>query len=164
MKIENGKLGIMSFLAVLVLCFMATAANAMPDVVFEDEYGKQYSLGDYKGSTIIIIGWTSWCPACIKEISELNAKYNELSQNSNLVILAISMDSSSDAVAAFRQRYNINNVPLFIDKPRNIANAFGFTKVPYGVVLDPYGEMIARFTYGETGNKSLLEALVGVSN
>ena len=163
-----------SFLAKLcvvsALCLMTThafakdtSASVKQNVVFEDEAGRQHSLEDYKGYNVIIISWASWCPVCVKEMVELNTAYEELLQRNafkqnNLVILPISLDSSSDAVAAFRQRHNMTNIPLFIDKPKNTARAFDFSRIPFGIVLDPSGKVIAKL--GASEGKSLISSLM----
>ena len=152
---------------ILAVCFMTSHAFAAPSVVFEDETGQQHSLKDYKGKTVIILAWASWCPACAREVSALEVLYKELLNNktleqNNLVILAISQDSSSDAVAAFRQRYEINNLPLFLDKSKNTAKSFGFSTIPYGIILYPSGTVMSKLSSGNEG-KSLIESLLSTA-
>jgi len=148
----------------LIICFalfsfVGAAAHAQaPDAVFKDEFGRQFSLKDYVGRPVIVIGWTSWCPVCITEIINLDARYDEIVQNYNVTILAISHDSTDDAVATFRTNYNIYNLPLLIDSPKSVSNAFGFTSIPYGIVLDASGNVVNNLRAAQ--DKSLLEALL----
>ena len=40
------------------------------DFVLQDQYGKEHSLADYKGKTIFLNFWATWCPPCKAEMPD----------------------------------------------------------------------------------------------
>jgi len=40
----------------------------VPDTVGVDLDGKPMSLPEYRGKTVLLVGWADWCPDCIKAI------------------------------------------------------------------------------------------------
>lgn len=52
----------------------------VPDTVGLDLAGKPMSLSEYRGKTVLLVGWADWCPDCIKAIpgeKELMQKFSD---------------------------------------------------------------------------------------
>lgn len=110
-----------------------------PDFVLNDLSGKAVRLSDYKGKIVLLEFWATWCPPCklaIPELNELHEKYAD----SNLVILAVSMDEDIDSVKDFVADYDVIFPVLFDDK--KISESFGIYTIPTALVLDEEGIVI----------------------
>ena len=105
--------------------------------------GKQVKLSDYRGKTICIDFWATWCGPCMRESPLFHKLAEQYKQNKDIVFLAISIDTdlnqwkkrmagklhtipelnSIDNPAM--TKWNINSIPRFIllDKNFKIVNA-----------------------------------------
>lgn len=73
--------------------------QAMPEVAFTLPDGKAAKLSDYRGKTVIVHFWASWCPPCLPELPEM-VKLAEAHPD-NLIILAFSLDKTADDMQLF---------------------------------------------------------------
>ena len=125
----------------------ATAA-AVPDTTTEftlpDLTGKSRSLADYRGKTVLLNFWATWCPPCRREIPgfvRLQQRYGDR----GLQIVGISVDNP-EAVARYWQEMRIN-YPLLLadDSVYGLMTAYGNAQggLPYSVLIGPDGRIAA---------------------
>ncbi len=60
------------------------------DFALYDQYGNEHKLSDYRGKTVFLNFWATWCPPCRSEmpyIEELYKEYNK--NNADVVILGV---------------------------------------------------------------------------
>ncbi|MBL8520199.1 MAG: redoxin family protein [Betaproteobacteria bacterium] len=112
---------------------------------FPDVSGQRQTLAQWAGKPVLVNFWATWCAPCIEEIPRLNALH---SKSSNSVqVIGIAADSRPN-VERFIARLPIA-YPVLVDEARAIAfsrrlgNRPGL--LPYSVVLDPSGEVVASF-------------------
>ena len=73
------KKSILTIAAAFVLIFSFTQAvcalepgTAVSDFELKDIEGKAVRLSDYKGKTVVINFWATWCPPCKKEMPDFD--------------------------------------------------------------------------------------------
>ena len=52
---------------------MATTPSQLPDLAFEDADGKPRKLSDWRGKTVLVNLWATWCVPCRKEMPALDS-------------------------------------------------------------------------------------------
>src|SRR5437762_10187665 len=52
---------------------MATTPLRLPDLAFEDAGGKPRKLSEWRGKTVLVNLWATWCVPCRKEMPALNS-------------------------------------------------------------------------------------------
>ena len=57
---------------------MATAPLRLPDLAFEDADGKPRKLSDWRGRTVLVNLWATWCVPCRKEMPALDGLQTRL--------------------------------------------------------------------------------------
>ncbi|WP_455538196.1 cytochrome c biogenesis protein/redoxin [Terrisporobacter sp.] len=57
------------------------------DFTLYDQYGKEHKLSDYKGKTVFLNLWATWCPPCREEMPYIEALYKEYNENNDDVAI-----------------------------------------------------------------------------
>src|SRR5712672_4476535 len=73
---------------------MATAPLRLPDLAFEDAEGKPKKLSDWRGRTVLVNLWATWCVPCRKEMPALDGLQAKLS-GPNFAVVAVTIKTSN---------------------------------------------------------------------
>ena len=105
----------------------------------KDMNGNKYKLKDLEGKVVVLNFWFVACGPCRMEIPELNKLTEEYKDSSNVVFLAVALDSYSE-VAKFLEKlpFNYNIVP----DGRYISAIYSITAYPTHAILDKSGTVI----------------------
>jgi thiol-disulfide isomerase/thioredoxin len=120
-----------------------------PDVPFTDAAGKTHTLAEFKGKTVVVNLWATWCGPCVAEMPTL-AKLQAQSGGQPIVVAPISLDRVEDRANA--EGFIAKRPPLpFYSEPK-YALAFGFSPpvagLPTTILIDPKGAVRARLAGG----------------
>ena len=126
------------------------AATISPDAVaqlfatrFDDSAGKPQDLAQWRGKTLVVNFWATWCEPCRDEMPALS-RLNEGFSPNGVNFVGIALDTSAN-VANFAKKLAVN-YPLLIAGPEGIelSQSLGNTKsaLPYTVVLGPRGDVL----------------------
>lgn len=76
--------------------------NQAPNFTLPNENGQMVNLDDFKGKTVLLIFWGTWCPPCLAAMP----KYVEIQEhfsNQNIAFVFISLESRVDDVQEWRR-------------------------------------------------------------
>jgi thiol-disulfide isomerase/thioredoxin len=102
---------------------MANAKPANYDFKLKDLDGKDVPLASFKGKTVLLNFWATWCGPCKAEIPgfvELQAKYRD-----QLTIIGYSVDDDAAKARAYAQEYKINYPVLLGEGREDVQDAYG---------------------------------------
>jgi len=105
--------------------------------------GKTVTLDSFKGKTLVINTWATWCPPCREETPDLLRSYAAL-HGSNVVFLGVDSTEEAPIVRAFVASKGIPYAQA-IDSGRTFANAYDIRYFPTTFVIDPNGILRARY-------------------
>lgn len=109
--------------------------ETVPDVTFELG-GKTIKLSDYRGKTVVLNFWATWCGPCRLEMPDFEALYR---QRSNLMIIGFNQRENEEQVRAFATDVGAT-FPLVLDRSGTIAASFNVTLgLPTTYFIDPKG-------------------------
>lgn len=121
------------------------AAEAQLDFAFPDVDGKQQSIQQWQGKTLVINFWATWCGPCLKEIPEFIKLQNEYGER-GVQFIGIAIEDR-EAVVDYLKRVAVN-YPLMIagDAGSNLARQLGniINAVPFTVVVNRQGQIVHR--------------------
>lgn len=123
---------------------------------FPDLAGTPQAMEQWRGKTIIVNFWATWCPPCLEEMPELSNVHTSY-QDQGLVVLGISSDTL-DKIRGFAEETPVSYPLLSGDiDAMNISESLGNNKgvLPYTVIIAPDGN-IAK-TYFGLVDQALLE-------
>jgi thiol-disulfide isomerase/thioredoxin len=122
---------------------MASAPLKLPDLTFEDADGKPRKLSDWRGKTVLVNLWATWCVPCRKEMPALDQLEAKLA-GPNFAVVAINIDTRdpekpkkflNDAGLTRLGYYTDEKAKVFQDL-KSIGRALG---MPTSVLVDPKG-------------------------
>lgn len=113
-------------------------APAAPDFSLERLRGEEtLSLADFRGRTLVIDFWATWCAPCLEQIPLLNAFAAEYEQ---VAVVGVAVDAEGRRVVApFAETHGINYPVLLGDE--GLARRYGAPGFPSLAIVDPGGRM-----------------------
>lgn len=125
-------------LCILLYALMASSALAAPvSKISAAELMQQ--MENNKGKVLIVTFWATWCSPCVKEMPGLVSVRNEVPE-SEMQVLGISLDTSTQAVENFMQQHRIN-FPICMDGG-DVGSTFGVKSIPRTLIFSRSGEKV----------------------
>jgi thiol-disulfide isomerase/thioredoxin len=126
---------------------MATEPLRLPDLAFEDANGKPRKLSDWRGRTVLVNLWATWCVPCRKEMPALEGLQARLG-GPNFEVVAINIDTRDpEKPKNFLKDAHLTRLGYFSDEKakvfqdlKAIGRALG---MPTSVLVDGQGCEIA---------------------
>ena len=122
---------------------LATAPLRLPDLAFEDADGKPRKLSDWRGRTVLVNLWATWCVPCRKEMPALEGLQARLG-GSNFEVVAVNIDTRDpEKPKNFLKDANLTRLGYFSDQKakvfqdlKGVGRALG---MPTSVLVDGQG-------------------------
>jgi peroxiredoxin len=131
-----------------------------PEIAMPDVNGNLVSLSSYKGKYVLVDFWASWCGPCRKENPNVVEAFNKY-KDKNFTVLGVSLDQDKAAWLQAIQKDNLTWTHISDLKYWESAAvpAYGIEGIPFNVLLDPQGKIIASGLRGEGLISKLEEVL-----
>jgi len=134
-----------------------------PDFSLVDQYGKTHKLSDYKGKTVFLNFWGTWCPPCRGELPHIEEIYKEYKNNSkDVIILSVTAPGlgNEGTVADIKDFINKNGYtfPVTFDSHGNVIEQYAIEAFPTTFIIDKEGN-IKKYVPGAM-DKTTMESLI----
>jgi peroxiredoxin len=133
----------------------------VPDFSLPDANGHPISLASYRGKYVLVDFWASWCGPCRAENPNVVKVHNEFRDKKNFAILGVSLDKDKDEWQKAIQQdgldwKQISDLKFWNSKA---VSTFQFEGIPFNLLIDPQGKVIASALRGEELENKLKDVL-----
>ncbi|MGP6192476.1 MAG: redoxin domain-containing protein [Vulcanimicrobiaceae bacterium] len=105
--------------------------------------GKTVTLDQYRGKTLILNVWATWCPPCRQEMPELLKGYAQYSKQ-GVAFLGVDTTEEAPIVRAYAVSKGLP-YPQALDPDKKFSEAYDVAAFPSTYVIDPQGVLRARY-------------------
>lgn len=134
-----------------------------PDFTLIDQYGNEHTLSDYKGKTVFLNFWATWCGPCRSEMPEIQELYEKYGENEDeLVVLGVATpnlgrEGSAEDIAKFLKDQGYT-FPTVMDDTGFISAMYGISAYPTTFMIDVNGNVYGYVASALTGD--IMESIV----
>lgn len=130
-----------------------------------DQYGKKHKLSEYRGKTVFLNFWATWCPPCRGEMPHIEDLYKEYNKNKDeVVILGVASpnlgnEGTEEDIKDFLNQ-NKYNFPVVMDKDGVLAYQYGISAFPTTFIIDKDG-YVTQYVPGAMDKETMKSLIEG---
>jgi thiol-disulfide isomerase/thioredoxin len=141
----------------------------VPDLAFKDAEGRERTLKDWRGRTVLLNLWATWCVPCRKEMPALDSLEADLG-GPNFAVVAVNIDTrDAEKPLAFLKDIGVKHLAYYSDQSAKVfqdlklaGKAFG---MPTTLIVDgsgcEIGEMAGPAEWASADGVKLVSAALG---
>jgi thiol-disulfide isomerase/thioredoxin len=122
---------------------IAKGPLAVPDLAFQDASGKPLTLANWRGRTVLLNLWATWCVPCRKEMPALDALQQKLG-GPNFEVVTVNIDTRDlEKPKSWLKEVGVSKLNYYADPAaktfqdlKSIGRAFG---MPTTILISPEG-------------------------
>ncbi len=128
-----------------------------PDFTLLDQFGKEHTLSSYKGKTIFLNFWATWCPPCRSEMPEIQNLFEKYGNNEEeLIVLGIAApgygsEGTAEEIKEFLRK-NQYTFPVVMDETWEMFYYYGISAFPTTFMIDEEGNVYGYVSGALTGD------------
>lgn len=158
-KFPNDK-NVIMFHDVVERMLSTNVGQFAPEISLPSPDGKEIALSSLKGKLVLIDFWASWCGPCRKEMPNVIKIYSKF-KNKGFEIYGVSLDQDKEKWMEAITKDGINwpqvsDLKYWDNVAARIYNVQG---IPYTVLIDKDGKIIAKNLRGQELEKKIAEVL-----
>lgn len=120
--------------------------QAAPDFRLADLNGNAVSLSDYRGKTVLMNFWATWCRVCRTEMPHVEKLYQKY-KDQDVVILSVnatSQERDGQRVKQYADEMEYS-FPIVLDETGDVLKQYKVTAYPTTYIIDPSGNIQERY-------------------
>lgn len=138
------------------------------DFTLTDQYGETHTFSDYKGKTVFLNFWATWCPPCKSEMPDIQALYEKYGENEgDLIVLGVAnpktdempnnQDGTVEEVTDYLEENGLT-FPVVMDTTGELFYWYGISAFPTTFMIDANGNVYGYISGALTAD--MMESIV----
>lgn len=129
-----------------------------PDFTLLDQNGETHTLSDYRGKTVFLNFWATWCTYCKLEMGDIQKLYESYGSNQeDLVVLGIAapnlgQEGSQEDIEAFLSDQGFT-FPVVMDLDGSVFYQYGIRAFPTTFMIDADGNVYGALETALSGSQ-----------
>ncbi|MDX1529310.1 MAG: TlpA disulfide reductase family protein, partial [Gammaproteobacteria bacterium] len=116
----------------------------LPVIPVIDVHGKPMSLEDFKGKTVLLNLWATWCVPCREEMPTLD-RLQVMLGGDDFTVLALSLDQEGPIVVKeFYEELGLEKLDIYVDDRIRAPASLGVIGIPATLLIGGDGREIGR--------------------
>jgi thiol-disulfide isomerase/thioredoxin len=132
------------------------AGKSAPELTVTDIQGKPVVLSAFKGKTVLLDFWTTWCPPCRADAPALDKLYRKYGDQ-DLMIVGISVSEEHAIVEKFLREHP-HSFPVILTTENEMPRPYQIGVFPTYIVIDRDGTLTSA-AEGDQGFSDLRKLL-----
>lgn len=115
-----------------------------PEFVLNDINGNAVKMSQFRGKTVVLIFWASWCPDCRAEVPALK-ELQARTDPGKVVFVSVSFDRTEEAWKKYVAENELGGVQLFDaagKKESKVGDAYQVKWIPSQYIIGPDGKVV----------------------
>ena len=114
---------------------------------------------DFKGKTLLINFWATWCAPCRSEMPDLQ-KLSDSLDAEHFAVIGISVDNDSNLIREFLLQYKINFRNFQDENFRLASQQLGIKTYPETFIVSPRGIITRRISEAISKDQNIMKQLL----
>lgn len=133
-----------------------------PEIALPNPQGEVIKLSSLKGKYVLVDFWAKWCGPCRRENPNVVKAYNKY-KDKGFTVYGVSLDRTREDWLQAIEEDNLTWTHVSDLKfwQSEAAKIYGITAIPFSILLDPNGVIIAKNLRGTALDKKLAEIFEG---
>ncbi|MFC0808869.1 TlpA family protein disulfide reductase [Ensifer sp. P24N7] len=139
---------------------MHETPQPVPELHFVDGDGKELSLADFRGRTILLNIWATWCVPCRREMPALDRLQAKLG-GPDFEVVPLSIDRDGlPKVKAFYAELGLKSLGIYVDASGKAPYRLGALGIPTTLLINPEGLEAGRLAGEAAWDNSELVSVI----